>query len=134
MLSKFQLYTTFSVLITAIVVANTTLVHKQFYPTMVQLTTNKLSKLVLINDALLTLILFGKLLLKLFFGKIRTIEEEKSWENACVSLVETCLALTIFRGEVSTFAFVLFVITLFIKIFHWISKMRVNHVCKYYKI
>lgn len=118
----------FSFFVTTIVVANAANHYQQFYPTVVNLMNSKLSRIVLINDALLLVVLFGLLCKKLFFGTLRTYEEEKTWENSYVTLIETCLALTIFRGEMSSMVFAMFVSMLFIQIFHWIAQMRVQYI------
>jgi E3 ubiquitin-protein ligase synoviolin len=87
-----------------------------------------MSKFVMINDAIISLVLFGGLIVKIFFDKLRVGEEEKVYENSYITIIETCLALTIFRGAASLYVFFFFLFTLFLKIFHWISKMRILHV------
>eukprot|EP01080_Neovahlkampfia_damariscottae_P000714 gene714-8966_t len=87
----------------------------------------KVAKFMMINDSILGLILFGTVVIRLFFDKLRVGEEEKVFENTYVTIIESCLALTIFRGVTNMYVLALFLITLFLKIFHWICKMRVQH-------
>ena len=73
-----------------------------------------------------TLILFGKLLKTIFLGTLRDREVEVLWENSRFAVTNTLLALTIFREELGIQEAVLFVMLIFSKIFHWVSKKRVE--------
>lgn len=44
------------------------------------------------------------------------------------AVTETCLALTIFREEISFHVMVLFTALVFLKIFHWLSQARIEFV------
>lgn len=125
---RLRTYAAISLFLTTILVANAANQFQQFYPTVVHLVSSKVSRIVLINDAILLVVLLGIGFKSLFFGTLRTYEEEKTWENAYVTLIETCLALTIFRGEMSSVIFTMFVSMLFLKIFHWIAQMRVQYI------
>jgi E3 ubiquitin-protein ligase synoviolin len=75
-LIRLRTYSALSVLVTTILVAYSANQYQQFYPVIVNLVSSKLSRLVLINDAILFVILFGNLLKTMFLGKLRTSEEE----------------------------------------------------------
>ncbi|CAN0329183.1 unnamed protein product, partial [Hapterophycus canaliculatus] len=49
------------------------------------------------------------------------------YENARYAFTETCLALTVFRGDLTSATVALFVQLLLIKAFHWLSRARVEH-------
>ncbi|KAL9643423.1 hypothetical protein ABK040_010038 [Willaertia magna] len=114
--------------LTTIVVAHSANQHQQFYPTVVHLVSSKISRIVLICDLILAIIYFGKLLKNIFFGTLRMYEEEVIWEKGYFTLIETCLALTIFREELTSRMLTVLGICLFMKIFHWISELRVKHI------
>jgi hypothetical protein len=64
-ISKFTIYQLTSIFITGILVLNSTFIYKQFYPTLLKLTTNKLSKVLLLNDSFILLVFLGKVKRKL---------------------------------------------------------------------
>lgn len=71
------------------------------------------------NFALLLLLLFARLLSKMFLGKLTVTERERVEDNMKFAIPETCLALTIFREELSTRVVALFAFVLVSKFFHW---------------
>lgn len=60
----------------------------------------------------------------IFFGNLRTIEVETLAEKAKYIFIETCLALTIFRQELTTPVVMLFGSLIFVKLLHKLSKSR----------
>ncbi|CAN0442135.1 unnamed protein product, partial [Discosporangium mesarthrocarpum] len=50
------------------------------------------------------------------------------YENARYAITETCLALPIFREDLSPSVLMLFTALLFAKAFHWLAQARVEHV------
>lgn len=46
------------------------------------------------------------------------------YENARYAFTETCLALTVFRGDLTAVTIALFIQLLLIKAFHWLSRVR----------
>ena len=125
-MSRFALYTMVSFLATAINLTYAWQTRVQFYPIVIFLVTSKASILVLSNLFLNVVILFGKLLKTIFLGTLRDREVEVLWENSRFAVTNTLLALTIFREELGIQEAVLFVMLIFSKIFHWVSKKRVE--------
>ena len=99
--------------------------RRQFYPTVIYLTTSKVSALVLGNEALVLTLLFGQLCKRFFFGRLREAEVEHLYERSWFAITETCLAMTIFREEFKVRFVALFTALLFLKIFHWLLQDRV---------
>jgi E3 ubiquitin-protein ligase synoviolin len=91
------------------------------------LVTSKLSFLVTANIIMVLSLLFGNVLKKLFFGSLRDTEMEILIEKCKYSIIETCFALTIFRNELSLFVIILFGFLLFIKVFHWLIRSRIDY-------
>ena len=98
--------------------------RRQFYPTVIYLTTS-VSALVLGNEALVLTLLFGQLCKRFFFGRLREAEVEHLYERSWFAITETCLAMTIFREEFNVRFVALFTALLFLKIFHWLLQDRV---------
>eukprot|EP00850_Spirogloea_muscicola_P011611 SM000072S21245 [mRNA] locus=s72:622373:625433:- [translate_table: standard] len=101
--------------------------REQFYPATLYLATSKLSVVVLGNMALVFTLLLGQLLKIIFLGKLREAEVERLNELARHEIMETCLAMTIFRQEFDVFFVAMFTALLFIKIFHWLCQKRVEY-------
>lgn len=74
--------------------------------------------------ALASIIFFGLFFKGLFFGTLRTQEIEVIIDNLRFSIIESCLALTIFREELNVRLLSLFVSVIFFKIFHCLSSSR----------
>jgi len=114
-------------LITGVIVMNSYLTYKQFYLIAMKLSSNKIYRLVFINDVLLSLVIFAQILIKIFFRQLEDLEQEKVWEHSRDTFLETCLAMTIFKSDLTFYAFSLFVFSIFFKVFHWSCKYRVSH-------
>lgn len=63
---------------------------------------------------------------RLLYGPLRPIETEQLYEKAWFAVTETCLAMTIFRGELGAWFLVMFVSLLAGKIWGWIGEGRVE--------
>ncbi|KAH8056277.1 hypothetical protein JL722_7581 [Aureococcus anophagefferens] len=141
-------YSVLSSLVTSAVVYYAFATREQFYPTVVYLVTSKVCVLCLGNQAIVFTLLVGRISKQLFLGSLREIEVELLYENSRYAITETrvaprrprakprgtpppkprCLALTIFREELTTRVFALFTALLFAKVFHWLVQSRVEHV------
>eukprot|EP01120_Amphizonella_sp_Union-15-10_P014159 TRINITY_DN6780_c0_g1_i2.p1 TRINITY_DN6780_c0_g1~~TRINITY_DN6780_c0_g1_i2.p1 ORF type:complete len:567 (+),score=85.87 TRINITY_DN6780_c0_g1_i2:69-1769(+) len=125
-----KIYTFLSVLATAGLVGKQYLQYEQFYPTMVSVATSKSCSVALGNLSLVLLILFGKLLKTIYLGTLRDREVEHLSEHILPTITDTLLAMTIFRDEFNVRFISMFTILLFLKIFHWLSKDRVNYIAE----
>ena len=100
--------------------------REQYFPAMLYLSTSKLSVVVMGNLAFALTLCLGHLLKAIFLGQLREAEVERLYERAKDAIMETCLAMTIFRDEFNVKFVVLFVSLLFVKIFHWLCGDRVE--------
>ena len=100
--------------------------REQYFPAMLYLSTSKLSVVVLGNLAFALTLCFGHLLKQIFLGQLREAEIERLYERTKDAIMETCLAMTIFREEFNVKFVVMFVSLLFVKIFHWLAGDRVE--------
>lgn len=63
---------------------------------------------------------------KLLYGSLRPIEIEQLYEKAWFAVTETCLAMTVFRGEVGLSFLAMFFALLTGKVWGWIGEGRVE--------
>eukprot|EP01031_Cornospumella_fuschlensis_P033363 gene33363-40359_t len=101
--------------------------RKQFYPTVLFLVSSKLSFIVACNLAVSLALLVANFIKSIYFGNLREAEVEVITEKAKYAIVETSLALTIFRNELSTFNLSLFGAMILIKLLHRLSKCRLEY-------
>lgn len=113
--------------LTGAVVANAYYQKKQFYPSVVYITRSNSSMAVIYIQALILVILAGKLVKKIFFGQLRAAEFEHLMERSWYAVTETCLAFTVFKDDFSTKFVALFTLLLFLKAFHWLTEDRVDY-------
>ncbi|KAG1692992.1 hypothetical protein DVH05_024028 [Phytophthora capsici] len=125
---KFWLYSSASLAACVGLLWYTYVTRQQFYPSVIYLVTSKVSVLVLGNAGLVLTTLFGRVLKSFFLGTLRDAEVELLHENVRYAVTETCLALTIFRDEISFHVMVLFTALVFLKIFHWLSQARIEFI------
>eukprot|EP00741_Cyanophora_paradoxa_P019848 tig00000217_g19156.t1 len=121
-------YCATSTLLTATVVLNAWYTKQQFYPTVLYLATSKLCVCILGNMALVVTLIFGQFVRKLFFGPLRDVEVEHLLERSRDAIMETCLAMTIFRQDFDMKLISLFTALLFMKVFHWLAQDRVDFI------
>lgn len=69
----------------------------------------------------------GKLCQKIFFGPLRAVEIEHLHERLWYAITESLLAMTIFRDDFDTSFALLFGTMLFLKVFHWLARDRVEY-------
>ncbi|KAJ5156579.1 E3 ubiquitin-protein ligase hrd1 [Penicillium capsulatum] len=104
-------------------------VHQRanFYAACVYLSQSSANLMILMN---LCLLVAGFLLFwvqRLLYGPLRPIETEQLYERAWFAVTETCLAMTIFRGELGGWFLVMFVSLLVGKVWGWIGEGRVEY-------
>lgn len=86
-----------SLLLTAVVIGNAYFQRQQFYPSVVYITKSNPSMAVIYVQAFVFVILFGKLMRKIFFGSLRAAEFEHLLDRSWYAVTETCLAFTVFK-------------------------------------
>ncbi|KAJ8903842.1 hypothetical protein NDN08_000375 [Rhodosorus marinus] len=127
MFNNFRSYVIVSVLLASGVVAHAAHVKKYFYPSIVYLHNSKVALLACGNLLLALILLIGKILQRLCLGTLRLREIERLHIRIREAVIETCMAMTVFREEFNAKFVGMFTILLFLKIFHWLSKDRVEY-------
>ena len=67
-------------------------------------------------------------MLQIFLGQLREAEIERINDRISQAVMETCLAMTIFRDEFNVEFVAMFTILTFIKVFHWLVQDRVDFI------
>ncbi|KAL5044901.1 hypothetical protein BDW71DRAFT_185004 [Aspergillus fruticulosus] len=97
-----------------------------FYSACVYLSQSSANLMILTNVCLLAVGLLLFWLQRLLYGPLRPIETEQLYEKAWFAVTETCLAMTIFRGELGAWFLVMFMSLLVGKVWGWIGEGRVE--------
>lgn len=66
--------------------------------------------------------------LQVFLGTLREAEIERINDRISQAVMETCLAMTIFRDEFNIEFVAMFTALTFVKIFHWLIQDRVDYI------
>lgn len=124
---SFARYFYASVAATIAITVHAVITREQFYPIILFLVTSKISFVVLSNMALAAILVLARIAQKALLGTLRDVEVEQLIDRAKYTITETCLALAIFRNDLSPPILGLFGVLLFLKAFHWLSKLRVDY-------
>ena len=81
---------------------------------------------ILTNFVFVAACTFLLFLQRFLYGRLRPIEIEQLYEKAWFAVTETCLAMTIFRGEIGAWFLVMFFALLAGKVWGWIGEGRVE--------
>lgn len=71
-------------------------------------------------------VLIAQIIKAAFFGNLNNDEIHKVIDNGKWAIIDTCLALTIFREDLSLTIVFMFMGLMFTKMFHWVSSMRIE--------
>lgn len=80
------------------------------------------------NMLLAVVLVAGKTVQRLFLGSLRFREVERLHLRIREAVIETCLAMTVFRDDFNTHFILMFGLLLFLKVFHWLAKDRIEFV------
>lgn len=100
---------------------------EQFYPTILFLVNSKISFVLGLNFAVVLTFMTGKFFAYIFLGKLRDVEIELLTDRLKYYVMEVCLSFTTFRNDLSMPVFAQFLVLLFLKSFHWLSKSRLEY-------
>jgi E3 ubiquitin-protein ligase synoviolin len=97
-----------------------------FYSAAVYLSQSSANLMILTNLLFVIASSFLLGLQKLLYGDLRPIEIEQLYEKAWFAVTETCLAMTVFRGEIGLTFLAMFFSLLTGKVWGWIGEGRVE--------
>ncbi|KAL3907418.1 MAG: hypothetical protein SGILL_008884 [Bacillariaceae sp.] len=101
--------------------------RQQWYLALVFLSSSKWAYIVLGNALIASLIWMFQLFTGVFMNGLRLAEAEGLGDFFRWNVTETCLALTIFRAELTVKTGVLFLMFVLAKCLHWVADMREGH-------
>lgn len=103
--------------------------HDQFFPAVESLGSSRLSLFVLGNFGFACSLVGYKATVRVFLGTLREYEVERVQDRIGQAIIETLLAMTIFRHNMETFGFISrFALLAFVKMFHWLAQDRVDFI------
>ncbi|KAJ9661753.1 E3 ubiquitin-protein ligase hrd1 [Neophaeococcomyces mojaviensis] len=126
MRSRWTAYAALSAVLAGGVVLKALAQRPNFYSAAVYLSQSSANLMILCNLVFVTASSALLLLQKLLYGPLRPIEVEQLYEKAWFAVTETCLAMTIFRGEIGAWFLVMFFSLLAGKVWGWIGEGRVE--------
>ena len=115
-----------SVALAATVILKALAQRPNFYSAAVYLSQSSANLMILTNLVFVIACTFMFGLQKLLYGPLRPIEVEQLYEKAWFAVTETCLAMTIFRGEIGAWFLAMFFALLAGKVWQWIGEGRVE--------
>eukprot|EP00184_Porphyridium_aerugineum_P002666 CAMPEP_0184695834 /NCGR_PEP_ID=MMETSP0313-20130426/3344_1 /TAXON_ID=2792 /ORGANISM="Porphyridium aerugineum, Strain SAG 1380-2" /LENGTH=631 /DNA_ID=CAMNT_0027154361 /DNA_START=180 /DNA_END=2075 /DNA_ORIENTATION=+ len=127
MKATFHSYVAASFLFAIGVIFYTINLKRYFYGIAVHLSKSKIARLALGNASIATILLCGKVVQYVFLGSLRFREQERLQIRIREAIIETCLAMTVFRDEFNAKFLGMFSVLLFVKVFHWLSRDRVEN-------
>ena len=103
--------------------------YEQFYPALEYLGTSRVSLFILGNLGFACSLVGYKVVVRIFLGTLRDYEVERVQDRIGQAIIETLLAMTIFRHNMETLGFIArFVLLAFVKMFHWLAQDRVDFI------
>ncbi|GAV77851.1 zf-RING_2 domain-containing protein [Cephalotus follicularis] len=125
---RLRTYATLSLFATLAVIYHAFNSRGQFYPTMVYLSTSKISLVLLLNMGLVIMCILWQLTKRIFLGSLREAEVERLNEQSWREVMEILFAITIFRQDFSVTFLAMVTALLFIKALHWLAHKRVEYI------
>eukprot|EP01138_Halocafeteria_seosinensis_P007322 gb/GECG01007486.1/.p1 GENE.gb/GECG01007486.1/~~gb/GECG01007486.1/.p1 ORF type:complete len:936 (+),score=123.67 gb/GECG01007486.1/:1-2808(+) len=124
--STWMKYSLASIIAAGIMIHHAFETKKQFYPAVIYLVTSKPSISILGNLAFVLLISSAKVFQAIMLGSLYPLEVERATEVLRFSVLDTCLALTLFREDLSYRVVTLFAFLLLSKSFHSLADARMD--------
>ncbi|KAJ4721007.1 E3 ubiquitin ligase [Melia azedarach] len=125
---RLQTYAGFSLIATLAVIYHAFSGRRQFYPSMVYLSTSKISLVLLLNMGFVIMCVLWQLIKRVFLGSLREAEVERLNEQSRREIMEILFAITIFRQEFSVSFLAMVTTLLLIKALHWLAQKRVEYI------
>ncbi|KAI1627418.1 hypothetical protein EDD37DRAFT_554897, partial [Exophiala viscosa] len=123
---RWTAYAGFSTALAGGVILKALAQRPNFYSAAVYLSQSSANLMILTNLLFVVACTFLLGLQKLLYGTLRPIEIEQLYEKAWFAVTETCLAMTVFRGELGLPFLAMFFALLTGKVWGWIGEGRVE--------
>ncbi|CAK74614.1 unnamed protein product (macronuclear) [Paramecium tetraurelia] len=119
-----KFYSFFSIALTVGAVYNSFSAYKQFYPSVLYLSTNKINRTILVNCAIMFISILIMMFLKIMFGKIKDVEKITVIDKTKRKILEVAYLLFFFYVSLDWQFIFLILWLIALSIIHWISKKR----------
>jgi len=126
--SSFRRYWQLSYLLLGLLVYHAFSTRKQFYPAAVYLSTSKVALIAAGNALIVTVMLCFHGIVGMFMGQLRESERDQMGEQLRYALTESCIALTMFREEITVQMAFFFLVMIATKCLHWAVELRSTHI------
>lgn len=123
---RFLAYAGISSVLAGAVVGIAAIERPNFYSACIAISNSGLSVIILLNVVVILTILFGRGLQLCLFGQLRALELDHLYEQTWYTLTEAFLTMTMFRDGFNVEFLGYFCLSLFLRVFHWISRDRVD--------
>ncbi len=120
-------YTSLSFLVAIVHVIYVLRTRKQAYLALLYLTSSKLSYIIMGNVAIAGVIGIFFQTIQRFLNGLRLMETETIIDHIRWNVTETCIALTMFRQEITVKIMGMFLVLILGKCLHWAVELRENH-------
>ena len=120
-------YTTVSFLAAIIHIIYVLRSRNQIYLALLYVTSSKFSYILLGNAVLASFYKTFTFVIAKFFNGLRLMETETIVDHIRWNVTETCIALTMFRQEITVTTSGFFLVIILDKCLHWAVELRVNH-------
>ena len=125
--ASFRAYALSSLLLTTAVISHAAYSKRFFYRIVVHLANSKLAILAIANMALVLVLFIWRIIQAIFLGPLRFRERERLHIRARDAVIESCLAISIFREDFDATFAALVVTLLLYKSIHWLANDRVDY-------
>lgn len=116
-----------STLVTCLMFAEALVVRPNFYSACISLTQSNSKKSVLLATVLTHIFCARKLLMRIFYGELRAVEEQHTGEKLWYSGTEILFAIAVFHKELSQVHYAsIFTFVWLVKSLHWVAEDRVD--------
>lgn len=116
-----------STLVTCLMFAEALVVRPNFYSACISLTQSNSKKSVLLATILTHIFCARKLLMRIFYGELRAVEEQHTGEKLWYSGTEILFAIAVFHKELSQVHYAsIFTFVWLVKSLHWVAEDRVD--------
>ncbi|CAD8065493.1 unnamed protein product [Paramecium primaurelia] len=119
-----KFYCFFSIAITLGAIYNSFNVHKQVYPSVLYLSTNKINRTILVNFAIMIVSTLIMIFLKIMFGELKEIEKIAVIDKTKRKILEVAYLLFFFYQSLDWQFIFLMLWLIALSIIHWISIKR----------
>ncbi|CAD8161277.1 unnamed protein product [Paramecium octaurelia] len=119
-----KFYSFFSIAIAVGAIYNSFNVNKQFYPSVLYLSTNKINRTILVNFAIMFVSILIMMFLKFMFGKLKELEKISVIDKTKRKILEVAYLLFFFYVSLDWKFIFLMLWLIALSIIHWVSKKR----------